>query len=110
MLLISVSLGIPNDKDMKSRLFNIAWSVADKFATFSEALTYAWKVIKLQWSLLCGTVSFSYRKVDGSIRKAAGTLDVKYDFKGGKPNKSMFSYWDVEANAWRGCLVQNLIF
>lgn len=96
---------------MKSRLFNIAWSVADKFATFSEALTYAWKVIKLQWSLLCGTVSFSYRKVDGSIRKAVGTLDVKYERKTDKPsNKGMFTYWDVEAENWRGCLIQNLIF
>lgn len=96
---------------MKSRLFNIAWSVADKFDTFSEALTYAWKVIKLQWSLLCGTISFSYKKVDGSIRKAVGTLDVSYERKTDKPsNKNVFTYWDIECGMFRGCKIENLIF
>jgi len=96
---------------MKRRVFLTAWQVADKFNSFAEALSYAWSVIKLQIQLLIGSVTFSYKKVDGSIRKAVGTLDVKYERKTDKPsNKGMFSYWDIEAAAWRGCLVQNLIF
>lgn len=95
---------------MKTRLFNIAWSVADKFNSFSEALTYAWRVIKLQIGLLCGVVSFKYKKVDGSIREAVGTLDVKYERKGGTSHKGVFTYFDVEADSFRSCKLENLIF
>lgn len=96
---------------MKRRLFNIAWSVADKFDTFADALKYAWKVIKLGWAMLIGKVNFSYKKVDGSIRKAVGTLDVDYKRVSDKPsNFGLFTYFDVEADGWRSAKVENLIF
>lgn len=95
---------------MKSRIFKMAWQLVDKFNSFAEALKYAWSVVKLQIQLLCGTVSFTYKKVDGSIRKAVGTLDVKYDRKGGESAKGVFVYFDVEAGGFRSCRLENLIF
>lgn len=95
---------------MKRRVMLTAWQVADKFNSFAEALVYSWKVIKLQIKLLIGTVSFSYRKVDGSIRKAVGTLDVKYERKGGESAKGVFVYFDVEVSGFRSAKMENLIF
>jgi len=88
----------------------IAWSVADKFNSFADALVYAWRVIKLQIALLCGVVEFQYRKVDGSIRKAVGTLDRVPETKGNGSAKGVFVYFDIEANGWRSAKVDNLIF
>lgn len=95
---------------MKRRVMLTAWQVADKFNSFAEALSYAWSVIKLQVQLLIGTVSFSYKKVDGSIRKAIGTLDVKYDRKGGTSSKGVFVYYDLDAQGFRSAKLENLIF
>lgn len=99
---------------MKTRLFNIAWSVRKHFATFAEALTHAWKVIKLQWSLCLGVVTFAYRKIDGSIRHATGTNDnIPADKKPvGKPQSSfcVLTYFDVEADNFRSAKIENLIF
>lgn len=98
---------------MKRRLFNIAWSIVDQFDSFAAALTHAWKVVKLQYAL--GTqavVNFTYRKVDGAIREAVGTLETVPMPKGGfrKPNHSLLTYFDLQQNDWRCAKVENLIF
>ena len=97
---------------MKRRLFNIAWAVRNQFATFSEALTHAWKVIKLQWALCTeAVVKFSYKKVDGTIRQALGSNETVPAVKGGKPtNYGVLTYFDLEAQAWRSARIENLIF
>lgn len=96
---------------MKRRLFNIAWTVRKSFTTFSEALVYAWKVIKLQIALCLGVVTFQYKKIDGSIRTAVGTRDNVPAIKGtGKPNHTVLTYFDVEVAGWRSCQLQSLIF
>jgi len=88
-----------------------AWSVADKFNSFADALVYAWRVIKLQIALLCGVVEFQYRKVDGSVRKAVGTLDISYERKSSQTSKrGAFTYWDIEAGGFRSCRIESLIF
>ena len=98
---------------MKSRLFNIAWSIVDQFNSFAEALAHAWKVIKL-YKALCtqATVNFTYRKIDGTIRAAIGTLTSTPATKGSdrKNNHSILTYFDVEQNGWRSSCVNNLIF
>lgn len=89
----------------------IAHSVRSKFATWSEALIHAWKVIKLQWAMLVGVVKFSYHKVDGSVRQAVGTLDIDYKRLSDRPVKyNLFTYFDTEANDFRSARVENLIF
>lgn len=98
---------------MRNRLFNIAWSVADKFDTFSEALIHAWKVIKLQWALCTqALVNFKYKKVDGSIREAVGSLQNPPMPKGGmrKVNHSVLVYFDLQQQDWRCAKVELIIF
>lgn len=88
----------------------MAWSVADKFDTFAEALKYAWNVVKLRISMLIGTVTFKYRKVEGSIREAVGTLSNVPETKGGSSSKGVFVYFDVVAGGWRSCKINNILF
>lgn len=98
---------------MKRRLFNIAWSIVDQFESFAEALTHAWRVVKLQFALCTqAVVNFTYKKVDGSIRDAVGTLETVPTPKGGyrKPNYSILNYFDLQQRDWRCCKVENLIF
>ncbi|SUJ19110.1 Uncharacterised protein [Sphingobacterium spiritivorum] len=59
---------------MKSLVFKTAWQIAKNFSSFSRALSYAWKVVKLRIKMLSKVVEFKYEKVDGSIRTAIGTL------------------------------------
>lgn len=96
---------------MKTKLFKIAHAIKSQFATFGEALKQAWKIIKLQARMMVGNVSFKFRKVDGSIREAVGTLTVKYESKGnGKPMQvDSMMYYDTEANGFRSFKVFNLV-
>lgn len=96
---------------MKTKLFKMAWAIRSNYATFSEALTHAWKAIKLYIRMKKENVNFTFRKVDGSLRKAVGTLNVSYERKTDKPSPfNVFIYWDVEANGFRSAKVENLIF
>lgn len=96
---------------MKTKLFKIAHAIKAQFATFGEALKQAWKIIKLEVRMMAGNVSFKFRKVDGSIREAVGTLTVKYESKGnGKPMPvDSMMYYDTEANGFRSFKVFNLV-
>lgn len=98
---------------MKSRLFKIAHSIKNKFGTFSEALIHAWKVIRLQYALCTNAlVNFTYRKVDGSIRHAVGTLESVPTPKGGfrKQSYKLLTYFDLQQQEFRSCKIENLIF
>lgn len=98
---------------MKRRLFNIAWSVRKSFASFSEALVHAWKVIKLQWALCAeAVVAFKYTKVDGSVREARGS-NANLPFRDDErkaPNFGLLVYFDLDAHAFRSAKVENLIW
>lgn len=95
---------------MKTLLFKIAHSIKGQFASFSEALKQAWKVIKLKYKLSHGNASFKFVKIDGTIREAVGTLNIQYEAKGTKEkNYSLFNYYDVVAQGWRSFKVANLI-
>lgn len=98
---------------MKRRLMNIAWAVRSQFSTFAEALKHAWKVIRLQF-LLCtqAVVNFKYKKLDGSIREARGTVETVPATKGTKRtvNFAVLTYYDVDAQDWRSAKVENLLF
>ena len=96
---------------MKTKLFKIAHAIKAQFATFGEALKQAWKIIKLQARMMAGNASFKFRKVDGSIREAVGTLTVKCESKGnGKPMPvDSMMYYDIEANGFRSFKIFNLV-
>lgn len=98
---------------MKSRLFKIAHSIKNQFATFSAALVHAWKVIRLQYKLCTNAlVNFTYKKIDGSIREAVGTLESVPTPKGGfkKTNYAILNHFDLQQNDWRCARIENLIF
>lgn len=96
---------------MKTKLFKMAWATVSKFNSFAEALTAAWKVTKLASKMKQGVVSFAFKKIDGSIRKAIGTLkDIPATLGFKAVNYSVFTYFDIEANAYRCAKVENLIF
>ena len=96
---------------MKSLLFKIAHTVKSSLNSFSEALKYAWKVIKLRMKMKKGIVSFRFKKVDGSIREAVGTLPATPQSDSNrKPNLKVFTYFDVEKNDCRCSRIDALIF
>lgn len=96
---------------MKRRLMHIAHEIKSNYSNFAEALKAAWRIIKLRLSLKSGVVAFSFKKVDGSIRKAIGTLKNTPATLGVKAtNYAVFTYFDVEANGWRSAKLSNLIF
>jgi len=94
---------------MKSTLFHIAHSIKANYPTFAEALKMAWKTIKLRMQMKRGVVHFAFTKVDGTIRKAIGTLnDVPASTGTKAPNYSVFVFWDVEKCAYRSARVAGL--
>lgn len=101
-------------KNMKTKavLFYRAHMIAKKTkVNFSLALKKAWAVLKLANEMKDRIVEFAFKKVDGSIRLAKGTLKVTYEAKGNKPfNTGVQTYFDVEVNDYRCFKVENLIF
>jgi hypothetical protein len=98
---------------MKRRVMHIAWAIRNQFNTFSEALTHAWKVIKLQWKLCTeAIVEFKYKKIDGSIREARGSnANLPYTGKPVRtPNFGLLTYFDLDAQAFRSAKIENLLW
>jgi len=95
----------------KRELFKMAWGLLDNFTSFSQSLRQAWKILKLKAKMAVGNVKFKYRKVDGTIRDAVGTLNFTYESKGsGRPTPAdSFLYYDCEAKGIRSFKVVNLI-
>lgn len=93
----------------KSKLFKLAHAIRSQFDSFSEALRQSWKVLRLKLQMAKREVKFQYRKVDGSIRDAVGTLD--YEVKGtGKPSPvDSFVYFDVAVGGVRSCKIINIL-
>ncbi len=69
---------------------------------------------ELRERLLTSVVHFSFKKKDGSIREAFGTLHpekIIIPESGQKINENptIGTYFDLEANAWRSYTIANLI-
>lgn len=99
----------------KSRLFKMAHSIFrnNQVSNFSEALKAAWKAMKLKAQMAAGVVEFAFRKADGSIRKAIGTLkEIAAHIGGTSTRKScdyVVVYFDMERNAIRSFRAVSLI-
>jgi len=73
-------------------------------------------VAKLKRMLRDGVVEFKYEKVDGSIRKARGTLkpsllpeEDKEDKRKRKTSDMCVVYYDLDKDDWRQCRKENII-
>lgn len=61
---------------------------------------------ELKNKLKCGSLNFYFKKVDGSLRKALGTLELNRipsinQPKGGSVSGDQTAYYDLELGAWR---------
>lgn len=103
----------------KSQLFKIAHSMLRKakFSSMAEALRQAWRVLKLRAAMLAGKAEFAFRKVDGTIRKAVGTLaNINYTpalAVDGKPRRQrpvdQICYFDIEKKSFRSFNAWSLV-
>ncbi|MDE6007717.1 MAG: SH3 beta-barrel fold-containing protein [Muribaculaceae bacterium] len=100
----------------KSKLFKIAHAILRKaqVSTWSEALKAAWKAMKVYTRMLTGRVEFTFRKVNGEVRKAVGTLyDLNYVAKGSggnaDKNADVICFWDCEKQSFRSFKAITLI-
>ena len=98
-----------------SEIFKTAWSFVKRNGyTMSEALRVAWRNYKLVAQMRVNIVRFTYRKVDGTVREAFGTLDARryhYEGKGyDRPAPSDCTrYWDTVKGGWRMFKTYNLL-
>lgn len=81
----------------------------------SETYKQAWRILKLKRDLLNGVVRFQFKKVDGSIRNALGTLNPQF-LGSERPQAETtgasfgtLKYYDLEAQGWRSCKVENIL-
>jgi hypothetical protein len=95
---------------IQKTVMQYAWSVNHLFTNFAEALRKAWAIVKLKRDMSHGEVRFKFRKVNGEIREAVGTLNVEYERKGtGYSTEETVSFFDMIANGWRSFKVTQLI-
>lgn len=86
--------------------------MAETNKSFAVCLSKAWALYRLSKTMAVkDEVCFTYEKVDGSLRRAYGTLkNVSQFIKGsGTPNDKVFRYWDLEAVGFRSFKVAKLV-
>ena len=99
----------------KSKLMSMAHSIFsnNQVANWSDALKAAWKAMKLRALMTVSTVKFAYRKVDGTIREAIGTVKGLSNFVGKESKRKSCGYtvvyFDIEKNAIRSFKAISLI-
>ena len=80
----------------------------------SDALRNAWENAKLKKKMLKSVAFFEFRKKDGTIREAYGTLNSQWlpATTGSERAKSdsVQVFYDVIKGAWRSYIKANLIF
>lgn len=100
----------------KSMVMKAAWQVlkSKQAKDLAEALVKAWKAYKLKAKMALGVVKFVFKKTNGEIRQAVGTLAnnmYQYDYKGtgyASP-ASCIRYFDLERKAFRSFTVASLL-
>lgn len=77
---------------------------------WTDCLRKAWQLYRINKEMHQGEVTFYFEKKDGAIRKATGTLKIDYEFKTqNQPNPKVFTYFDVDAQAFRCMKIENFI-
>lgn len=97
-----------------SEIMTMAWSFVRKNGyTMSEAMICAWANVKLRSQLSKRVVEFYFKKVDGTMRQAFGTLmsDRVPQTKGTgrKQGDGLQTYFDTEKEEWRCFKKCNLV-
>lgn len=96
-------------------IMTLAWQFVRKNGyTMSEAMKAAWQNFKLKSRMRVGIVKFYFKKVDGSVREAYGTLKESLlpPTNGGESRRKSDTvqvYFDTEKNEYRCFKKANLI-
>lgn len=97
----------------KSSIMSNAWAMVRTLGySFSEALKTAWANAKFTIKAKAQIVHFVFKKIDGSIREAFGTLKESLlppTTHDRRDNPSIQIYFDTEKNEWRCFKRHNLI-
>jgi len=98
----------------KSEILLLAWQFVKRNGfSMSEALTIAWRNIKVKMMMKTRIVKFYFQKVDGSIREAYGTLKENLipatAGSDRKRNDTVSTYFDTEKGEWRCFKKANLL-
>lgn len=100
-------------RNLLKEIMSLAWSFARKNGySMSEALKCAWTNIKLRALLHKKVVEFYFKKTDGTLRQAFGTLMSSRipEIKGTKKTADNCQvYFDCEKEEWRCFKKCNLI-
>lgn len=99
-----------------SKIMSTAWSYLKKgiFTNMSQALRAAWAKFKIVSRLKSSVVNFTYRKANGELREAIGTLrdgNFQYETKGSnrKEKPDVISYYDLGVQGWRAFRIERLV-
>lgn len=100
-------------KKQLSEMMFLAWQFVRRNGyTMGEAMKCAWGNIKLRTAMRQRIVRFYYRKVDGTLREAFGTLKEgivpQTTGTGRKTNDTLQTYFDTEKGEWRCFKLANL--
>lgn len=100
-------------RSQMKEVMQMAWSFVRKNGySMSEALKCAWANLKLKAALKVKIVEFYFKKTDGTLRQAFGTLlsDRVPETKGTKKTADNCQvYFDTEKEEWRCFKKCNLI-
>lgn len=100
-------------KNQMRELMMMAWQFVKRNGyTMSEAMKTAWLNFKLKKALKNGIVRFYFRKVDGTMREAFGTLkEALLPITQGNRREcaTTQTYFDTEKGEWRCYKLANLI-
>ena len=102
-------------KSTMREIMTMAWGFVRRNGyTMSEALKVAWANFRLKMAMKNRIVRFYFRKIDGSVREAWGTLSesIVPAINGGsgrKQNDTIQTYFDTEKMDWRCYKKANLL-
>ena len=102
-------------KSTMREIMSLAWQMVKRNGyTMSEALKVAWANVKLRIAMKQKIVRFYFRKIDGSVREAWGTLSesIVPAINGGsgrKQNDTIQTYFDTEKGEFRCFKKANLL-
>ncbi len=101
-------------KNLLHEIMSLAWQLVKRNGfSMSEALKCAWANMKLKVAMKQRIVKFYFKKVDGSVREAYGTLKENLipatSGESRKKNDTVQVYFDTERQEYRCFKKANLL-
>ena len=102
-------------REFLHEVMSLAWQFVKRNGyTMSEAMKVSWANLKLKGEMKKKIVKFYFKKVDGSVREAYGTLNEKLmtaitGTDNRKKNDTVQTYYDTERQEFRCFKKANLM-